>query len=123
MAAIPQWRKMTWFIVIVNILFLVWVIGGAGSVADSCEGLTGSELDACQAGTAIGASIGIGLILVLWVVVDIILGILWLVTNRGQRDCPVCGKSVKRGQTTCKNCGYDFATGQRPGAAGEAGAT
>jgi hypothetical protein len=105
---------MTWLIVIVNILFVVWIVGGANEAASNCDGLRGSELDACQAGTAIGASIGIGMILVLWVLVDIILGILWLVTNRGQRDCPVCGKNVKRGQTVCKNCGYDYGTGQRP---------
>jgi hypothetical protein len=111
---LPQWRKMTWFIVIVNILFLVWVIGGASSVSENCEGLRGSELDACETGNAVGAGIGITIIIFLWVLVDIILGILWLVTNRGQRDCPVCGKNVKRGLTVCKNCGYDFSAGQRP---------
>jgi hypothetical protein len=101
-------------ILIVNVLFLIWLVGGLASTSDSCAGLRGSELDACQAGTAIGASIGVGIILFLWVLVDIILGIIWLVTNRSRRACPVCGKDVKKGLTVCKNCGYDFAARRQP---------
>jgi len=103
-----SWRKMTWFILVVQVLFLIWIISGANSAADNCAGLTGDDLTICQAGTAIGASIGIGLIIFLWAIVDVILGVIWLITNRGQRDCPTCGKAVKKGQTTCKSCGHDY---------------
>jgi hypothetical protein len=110
----PKWRKMTWFIVIVNILFLIWLIAGTGAAASNCEGLVGDELDICEAGTAVGATIGAGIIIFLWVLVDIILGILWLVTNRGRRVCPACGEDVKRGVTVCPSCGHDFAAAARP---------
>jgi len=104
-----NWRKFTWFILAVQALFVVWIISGVSSVSDSCSGLTGSDLDICQAGTAVGASIGVGIILFLWAVVDVILIVIWLVTGRGGRDCPVCGKSVKKGKTKCESCGHDFA--------------
>ena len=58
---------------------------------------------------AIGAGLGIGLIIFLWAAADIILGIVWLITNRKSRSCPTCGKDVKKGLTACKSCGYDFA--------------
>jgi hypothetical protein len=104
-----NWRKFTWFILIVQVLFVVWIISAGGAVSDSCEGLTGSDLEICQAGTAIGAGIGFTLILILWAIIDVILGVIWLITNRGQRDCPVCGKAVKKGKTKCASCGHDFA--------------
>lgn len=104
----PKWRPFTWVIVVVNILFLIWIIAGVGSTADSCEGMTGAELDACEAGTAIGASIGVGIIVFLWFLVDGILGVIWLVTRPKGRPCPVCGTNVKEGVTVCPNCGHDF---------------
>ena len=57
-------RKFTWFILAVQVLFLVWIIAGASSVSDNCNGKFGDALDACKAGTAVGASIGI--IIFLW---------------------------------------------------------
>jgi hypothetical protein len=105
----PRFRVFTWIILAINVLFLIWIIGGASSAADNCDGQVGDALEACQAGTAVGAGIGVALIIGLWVAVDLILGILWLITRRKTRDCPVCGNDVKRGQTRCKKCGHDFA--------------
>jgi ribosomal protein L37AE/L43A len=34
--------------------------------------------------------------------------IIWLVTNKNQRECPKCGRRVKRGLTECAKCGYQF---------------
>ena len=62
------------------------------------------------------ASIATIFIIFLWAAADVILGIVWLVTNRsGKRDCPSCGKSVKRGLTTCQNCNHDFASAASSG--------
>src|SRR3954453_19209344 len=105
----PRFRVFTWIILAINVLFLIWIIGGTSSAADNCDGEVGDALSACEAGTAIGAGIGAAMIIGLWVAVDIILGIIWLITRPKTRDCPVCGDYVKRGQTRCKKCGHDFA--------------
>ena len=103
-----NWRMFTWFILVVQILFVTWIITGTSSVASNCDGEVGEALELCQAGTAIAAGIGMGLIIFLWAIVDVILGLIWLVTNRGQRDCPACGRAVKKGKTSCAKCGHNF---------------
>jgi hypothetical protein len=107
----PKWRPFTWVILVVNVIFLIWVIAGAASTANSCAGKVGQELQLCKDATAVGTSIGVGIIVFFWAFVDIILGILWLVTRPRQRLCPVCGNDVKRGLTRCPTCGHDFAAG------------
>jgi hypothetical protein len=113
----PKWRPFTWFIVVINILFLIWVIAGAGSAANTvkdCSSLSGQAKQVCEAGnagTAAGTAIGVGIIIFLWAFVDIILGVIWLVTRPKRRTCPVCGNEVKPGVTVCGKCGYDFRSG------------
>ncbi len=103
---LPQWRKMTWFILVVNLLFVVWIFAGVGGA--DCEA-EAEFAGACEAGTAIG----VGIVIVLWALVDVILGVLWLITGRSGRDCPACGRGVKKGLTACKSCGHDFRTASR----------
>jgi hypothetical protein len=80
-------RPLSWVIIAVNLLFVWWIIGGVGgAVAESCTGMTGDELSACEAGTAIGAGIGTMFILFFWVVIDIILLVIFLVTNKKGRE-------------------------------------
>lgn len=108
--AMPKWRVFTWVILVINLLFLFWVISAGGSAANNCNGMTGQALNNCQAGTAVGATIGIGIIVVVWALVDVILGVLWLVTRpRGKRLCPACGTPAKTGVTVCTKCGHNFA--------------
>lgn len=107
---LPDWRIFTYVILAVNVLFLVWIIAGASAATHpgNCAGLSAAD---CQTAANVGAGIGVTIIIVLWVLVDIILGVLYLVTNRGRkRDCPACGVGVKRGLTACRGCGYDFRT-------------
>jgi len=100
----PHWRKMTWVVVIFNLIMLIWIIAGAaGTHASNCGQLSQRV---CNDATATGAGIAIAALIVLWVLGDIILGILWLVT-RG-RSCPACGRSVRRGLVSCGKCGHDF---------------
>lgn len=102
-------RPLSWVIIVINILFAWWLFGGVGSaVQDSCTGMTGSDLDACQAGTAIGAGLGGFMIMSLWVMVDIILLVIFLVTKKKGRECPACGRKVKVGLTQCASCGHNF---------------
>lgn len=67
-----------WTFILFNILMLVWVFGAAASVSELSDGLT---TDAERAGAAIGGTLGFGLILTLWVMGDIILGLLVLFTR------------------------------------------
>lgn len=104
---LPDWRIFTYFILLVNLVFLIWIIAGAntGSSKKDCAGLTAQE---CHDATNVGKGIGIAFIIILWALFDVIFGVLWLITNRKKRDCPVCGNGVKKGQMQCKNCGHDF---------------
>lgn len=104
----PKWRAFTWVIVVINVLFLVWIIAGIASVSDECANKVGQAKEACETGTAVGASIGAGIIVFLWALVDMILGIIWLVTRPRGRPCPVCGTLVREGVTVCPKCGHDF---------------
>lgn len=110
----PKWRKFTWFILIVNVLFLIWLITGVSSASgeiQDCSTLAAQAKSTCEAGnagTAVGTGLGVGIIILLWVMVDIILGIIWLVTRSSGRPCPVCGTNVKQGVTVCPKCGHDF---------------
>ena len=66
-----------------QLLFLAWLIFGVGgAAAENCAGETGDMLEACEAGTAIGAGIGAGIIIALWVGADIILGITYLIFRK-----------------------------------------
>jgi len=104
----PGWRPLTWVILAMNGLFLAWIIYAIHVASTNCNGQTGSLGQACQTGTAIGAGISVGIIVFFWVAVDVILGIIFLVTNRNQRSCPACGRGVKNGLTRCKSCGHAF---------------
>ncbi|MCC1491556.1 zinc ribbon domain-containing protein [Cognatishimia sp. F0-27] len=66
-----------WTFILFNILMLVWLVGGTGAAVDTQAGLSGAEL----AGAQIGTGIGVALILSIWVIGDIILGLLVLFTR------------------------------------------
>ncbi|MFP8963131.1 hypothetical protein ACLIYP_21650 [Streptomyces nanhaiensis] len=66
----------------------MWIITGIAGVSDQCAGLTGSALEQCEAGTAVGASIGVGLIIFLWAAVDVILGLTYIVYGLTRRQPP-----------------------------------
>ena len=102
-------RNFTWFIIDVQVLFLIGIFWRSGASSD-CNGISDWmwQLDFCEARTAL-AGIGVGIIIFLWAFVDIILGVIWLVTNRYRRYCPVCGRAVKKGKTSCVKCGHNFA--------------
>lgn len=103
----PRFRVFTWIILVINALFLIWVIGGVSSAGSQACPPTLSQ-EACLAAGQIGTGIGVALIVGLWVAADIILGILWLITRPRRRDCPTCGNSIRKGVTVCPECGTDF---------------
>lgn len=109
----PSWRPLTWVILAVQVLFVIWLIVGLNSVASDTSCSNDEYSDACRAGEAIGAGIGIGLIIFLWALIDVILGVVWMVTNKSKRTCPACGRNVKKGLLVCTGCGFDFAAAAR----------
>jgi hypothetical protein len=100
----PHWRKMTWAVLIFNVIMVAWVISAATASTGTCQGLSAND---CANVGAAAHGIAFTLQLVLWVIGDILLGILWLVTKG--RSCPTCGRSVKRGLTICRHCNHNFA--------------
>jgi len=100
-----HWRKMTWTVLIFNVLMVIWLVTGLTASTGSCNGL---DANTCAAASDVGHGIAATLQIVVWVLGDIILGVLWLVTKG--RSCPVCGRGVKRGLVACKGCGHDFRT-------------
>jgi hypothetical protein len=111
----PRWRKMTWFFLVVNALFVLWIATGTNS-AQSTDCANDPDVragtisqSACEAAVDVGTGIGVALIIVLWFFVFVILSIVWFMTRPRGRTCPACGEDVKRGRTTCQKCGHDFA--------------
>jgi hypothetical protein len=72
---------MTWAIVIWTVVFAVWIIGGVSATGNNCAGLAGSDLTACQAGTAIGGGIAVSLLIMLWFVGFIVLALIWFMSR------------------------------------------
>ncbi|HEX8526706.1 hypothetical protein [Allosphingosinicella sp.] len=70
-------KIIKWIFILFNVLMFVWIVTGVASVAD-----TPAVGEAERAGRAIGATIGVGLLLTLWVMGDIILGLFVLFTRR-----------------------------------------
>jgi hypothetical protein len=107
-ASMARWRPLTWVIVVVNALFLVWIVVSVITGSDSCSDKSGTAKDVCDTLAAVGASIGIAVVAFAWALADVILGVLWLVTRPGGRPCGVCGRPVQEGVTVCSACGFDF---------------
>ena len=74
-------HKFTWVIVAINVLFLIWVVFGVQSVANStCT--AGMTQPNCDAAKAISSAIGGLVATLMWCAVDVALGSIWLATQR-----------------------------------------
>jgi len=71
-------KLFKWLLILFNVLMIIWLFGYLGVVNDQMDQATS---DAAQAGTAIGGTIGVGMILITWVIGDIILGLATLLTR------------------------------------------
>ncbi len=68
-----------------QVLFLVWIIGGASGasgVQDDCGSLSA---EACDAASDIGTGSGVVMIIGLWMVVDFLLGVGYAVYRLANR--------------------------------------
>jgi hypothetical protein len=75
-------RVFTWIILAINVLFLIWVIAGAASGSGHASNCGSLDQQTCDDAAHTGTAIGVAIIIVLWAAVDLILGIIWLVTRR-----------------------------------------
>ena len=46
--------------------------------------------------------------LIIWAVINVVFYVLYRVTGGKKRECPACGRNVKKGLTVCPSCSYDF---------------
>lgn len=67
-----------WLFIIFNVLMLIWLIGAVGAVGEMDAPKNSAE----EAGAAIGATLGFGMLLFIWAVGDMILGLFVLFTKR-----------------------------------------
>jgi hypothetical protein len=81
----PRRRVFRWVFLSIQVLFLVWVIAGASSASSSaqkyCTHQTGLDMQTCLSAHHAGTAIGVGILIALWVAVDVILGITWAIIH------------------------------------------
>ena len=65
-------RVFLWFFLAVQAIFIIWLISAGVSTDHSVTHCTGVD---CKGATEAGSAIGIGLVVVFWMVVDVILGV------------------------------------------------
>ncbi len=70
-------KLIKWSFVAFNVLMAVWIFAGVQGASESMAGMSGAE----QTGATIGTGIGVALLLGIWVIGDIILGLLVLFTR------------------------------------------
>lgn len=69
---------LKWAFILFNILMIVWLVSYFGTIG---EALDSSTSEAQKTGTAIGGTMGTGMLLSIWVIGDIILGLFVLFTR------------------------------------------
>jgi hypothetical protein len=79
-------RVFLWFFLIVQVLFIIWIIGGASTGAGTPEDCGSLDAETCNAASDIGTSIGVAMIVVLWVVVDFLLAVIYGVYRLAKRS-------------------------------------
>jgi hypothetical protein len=100
-----RWRWATWALIIWSSGILIWLIVGLSS-----RGCQEEDGDIKQTWCEIGTGVGVGVILVIGFMGFVVLSLIWLMTRRKLRTCPICGNDVKKGVTVCASCGHDFAS-------------
>ncbi|MGW6273388.1 MULTISPECIES: hypothetical protein [unclassified Streptomyces] len=78
-------RWFMWAFLAVQLLFLVWVIMGISSGTGSPDDCGTLDAQTCNDAESAGTALGVGLVIVLWALVDIILGITYAVIRIARR--------------------------------------
>ncbi|MEX3099668.1 MULTISPECIES: hypothetical protein [unclassified Streptomyces] len=75
-----------------NLLMLVWLVAVISATPGATDECGSSET--CQAGTEFSAALVAGVSLLAWTAGDVILGVIWLVTNKSS------GRAARRPPST-----------------------
>ena len=70
-------KIVKWSFIAFNILMLIWLISGISNAGADMEGMS----DAYQAGAAVGSGLAVAFIMILWVLGDILLGLIVFFTR------------------------------------------
>lgn len=78
-------RVFLWVFLAVQLLFIVWILGGAsgGATGTDCGTL---DQESCDAATAIGTGIGVFFIVALWMIVDFLMAVTYGVYRLATRS-------------------------------------
>lgn len=88
-------RIATWAILIWTVLMGVGIVLAFLGIGGDCAGLTGGELSNCQSDAWARGSIGLGLLVFLWLIVAAPMGIVWWV-SRPKEQKPGSGEASPR---------------------------
>lgn len=78
-------RIFMWFFLAVQLLFIIWLIAGISGASGDATDCGSLSQQACNDAEDVGTGIGVALILVLWVVVDFLLFIPWVIVKLARR--------------------------------------
>ncbi len=81
----PRRRVFLWVFLTIQALFLAWVLFGVGARAGDPPYCDGLEADFCNSAETVGTTLGVVLMIFLWLAVDVILGISYLIYRVASR--------------------------------------
>lgn len=79
-------RIFLWVFMVIQALFIVWIISGAMSASGQAGGCEGLDAQTCNAASDVGTGIGVALIVGLWLVVDFLLAVIYGVYRLAKRS-------------------------------------
>ncbi|MFI6092254.1 hypothetical protein [Streptomyces sp. NPDC051218] len=81
-------RAVFWVFLAIQVVFLAWVAAAAATgsgTPDSCSRLTGDALKLCEDSDAAGTTIGVGLIVAVWLATDFIIAVTYAMYHLTRR--------------------------------------
>jgi hypothetical protein len=87
-AAEPKKKKriFLWFFMAVQVLFIIWIIAGAGGSSGDATDCGSLSQETCNDAEDIGTGIGVAIVIVFWVVVDFLLAVIYGIYRLAKRN-------------------------------------
>ncbi len=78
-------RVFLWVFLAVQVLFIVWVVGGASTGSGTPTDCGVLDEETCNAASDIGTGIGVFMVIVLWAIVDFFMAVVYGVYRLASR--------------------------------------